>query len=81
MRPAACSARSARPGFLALVAVILCYSMAFGLLEIGMTAYATEKGNAALAGVLLGLMSTGAPSAESPTVAEAGATLNCGNLL
>src|SRR6266850_3347287 len=38
---------------------MICYSTAFGLLEIGMTAYATEKGNAALAGVLLGLMSTG----------------------
>lgn len=49
----------AQPGFLALVAIILCYSTAFGLLEIGLTAYATEKGNAALAGVLLGLMSTG----------------------
>ena len=49
----------AQPRFLALVAVILCYSMAFGLLEIGLTAYATEKGNVALAGVLLGLMSTG----------------------
>ena len=48
-----------RPGFLALTAIILCYSTAFGLLEIGMTAYATEKGNAALAGVLLALMSTG----------------------
>jgi len=48
-----------RPGFVVLIAIILCYSTAFGLLEIGMTAYATEKGNAALAGILLGLMSTG----------------------
>jgi predicted MFS family arabinose efflux permease len=48
-----------RPGFVTLIAIILCYSTAFGLLEIGMTAYATEKGNAALAGILLGLMSTG----------------------
>ena len=46
-------------GFVALIAIILCYSTAFGLLEIGMTAYATERGNAALAGILLGLMSTG----------------------
>jgi MFS family permease len=46
-------------GFTALVAVILCYSMAFGLLEIGLTAYAAEKGSPALAGVLLGLMSAG----------------------
>ena len=49
----------AQPGFLALVGIILCYSTAFGLLEIGMTAYSTERGNAALAGVLLGLMSAG----------------------
>jgi len=48
-----------RPGFVVLIAIILCYSTAFGLLEIGMTAYATERGNAALAGILLGLMSTG----------------------
>jgi MFS family permease len=46
-------------GFMALIALILCYSMAFGLLEIGLTAYATEQGNPALAGVLLGLMSAG----------------------
>jgi hypothetical protein len=49
----------ARTGFLPLVVVILCYSMAFGLLEVGLTAYATEAGNVALAGVLLGLMSAG----------------------
>jgi hypothetical protein len=49
----------AQTGFRALVAVIFCYSMAFGLLEVGMAAYATEAGNVALAGVLLGLMSTG----------------------
>lgn len=45
--------------FVALIAVVLCYSTAFGLLEIGITAYATEAGNTALAGVLLGLMSIG----------------------
>jgi MFS family permease len=49
----------AQTGFPSLVGIVLCYSTAFGLLEIGMTAYATEKGNAALAGVLLGLMSAG----------------------
>jgi predicted MFS family arabinose efflux permease len=49
----------AEPGFPALIGIILCYSTAFGLLEIGLTAYATERGNAALAGVLLGLMSAG----------------------
>jgi MFS family permease len=49
----------AQPGFPALVAIVLCYSSAFGLLEIGITAYATEQGSSALAGVLLGLMSAG----------------------
>ncbi len=49
----------AEPGFIPLIGVVLCYSTAFGLLEVGITAYATEKGNAALAGVLLGLMSVG----------------------
>lgn len=47
------------PGFVPLIAVILCYSMAFGLLEVGVTAYATEVSRPALAGVLLGLMSAG----------------------
>jgi predicted MFS family arabinose efflux permease len=46
-------------GFLPLIAVILAYSTAFGLMEIGITAYATERGQPALAGVLLGLMSAG----------------------
>jgi hypothetical protein len=49
----------AEPGFLALIGVVLCYSIAFGLTEIGLTAYATEAGMPALAGVLLGLMSAG----------------------
>lgn len=49
----------AEPGFVPLVGVILCYSIAFGLTEIGLTAYATETGRPALAGVLLGLMSAG----------------------
>ena len=49
----------AQPGFPRLIAVILCYSMAFGLLEVGLTGYATEVGTVALAGVLLGLMSAG----------------------
>jgi predicted MFS family arabinose efflux permease len=49
----------AQPGFLPLIGVILCYSIAFGLLEIGITAYATELGRPALAGVFLGLMSAG----------------------
>jgi MFS family permease len=47
------------PGFVPLIAVVLCYSIAFGLLEIGLTAYATAHGDQSLAGVLLGLMSAG----------------------
>ena len=49
----------AEPGFLPLLAVIVCYASAFGLVEIGTTAYATETGGPALAGVLLGVMSIG----------------------
>lgn len=47
------------PGFAPLIAVILAYSTAFGLMEIGIAAYATESGRPAMAGVLLGLMSAG----------------------
>jgi predicted MFS family arabinose efflux permease len=46
-------------GFVPLLAVILAYSGAFGLLEIGVTAYAAEAGRPALAGLILGLMSVG----------------------
>ena len=49
----------AERGFLPLLAVVLCYASAFGLVEIGITAYATEAGHPALAGVMLGLMSVG----------------------
>jgi MFS family permease len=49
----------ADPGFVPLLAVIVCYASAFGLVEIGTTAYATETGSPALAGVLLGVMSVG----------------------
>lgn len=49
----------AEPGFPALLAVVVCYAMAFGLIEIGTTAYATEVGRPALAGLLLGIMSIG----------------------
>ena len=45
--------------FPALVAVVLCFASAFGFMEIGVAAYASEKGNPALAGVLLGVMSAG----------------------
>lgn len=49
----------AERGFPPLLAVVLGYSAAFGLVEIGITAYATELGQPALAGVMLGLMSAG----------------------
>jgi MFS family permease len=49
----------AEPGFVSLLAVIVCYASAFGLVEIGTTAYATERGSPALAGLLLGIMSVG----------------------
>lgn len=45
--------------FIALITIVLCYSTAFGLVEIGITAYASEAGDTSLAGILLGLMSTG----------------------
>jgi MFS family permease len=48
-----------QPGFPSLLAVILCYASAFGLVEIGTAAYATEAGGPAIAGVLLGVMSIG----------------------
>lgn len=47
------------PGFVPLLAVIVCYASAFGLVEIGTTAYAAERAGPALAGVLLGIMSIG----------------------
>jgi MFS family permease len=46
-------------GFVPLLAVVLAYSGAFGLLEIGVTAFAVEAGTPALAGLILGLMSVG----------------------
>ena len=49
----------ASPSFLSLLAVVLCYSIAFGLVEIGVTGFAAEAGTPALAGVLLALMSVG----------------------
>lgn len=45
--------------FVKLVLIVLCFATAFGLMEIGVTAYASETGYAALAGVLLGVMSAG----------------------
>ena len=49
----------AQRGFAALVGIVLCFSIAFGLMEVAITAYAAERGHAALAGLLLGLMSAG----------------------
>ncbi len=49
----------AERGFVPLLLVIVCYASAFGLVEIGTTAYASEIGSPALAGVLLGVMSVG----------------------
>ena len=45
--------------FARLVGIVLCFATAFGFLEIGITAYAIEKADAAFAGVLLALMSAG----------------------
>jgi len=47
------------PGFLVLLAIVLIYSIAFGLVEIGVTGFASESGSPAWAGLLLGLMSVG----------------------
>ena len=49
----------AEPGFTALLATIALYASAFGMVEMGVTGYATEWRNPALAGVLLALMSIG----------------------
>lgn len=45
--------------FVALIAVVLCYALAFGLTELAVAAYAAEANYPALAGVFLGLMSAG----------------------
>jgi MFS family permease len=45
--------------FVDLILLVLCFATAFGFLEIGITAYAIEGGDAAFAGVLLGVMSAG----------------------
>jgi MFS family permease len=46
-------------GFPSLIAVVLCFSSAFGFLEVGIVAYASEVKQPALAGVLLGITSAG----------------------
>ena len=48
-----------KSGFIPLITVVLCFAAAFGFLEIGVTAYATEQQSIALAGLLLGLISVG----------------------
>lgn len=45
--------------FVALIVIVVCYAIAFGLTELGATAHANESGRPALAGVFLGLMSAG----------------------
>jgi len=45
--------------FIALVMIVACYAIAFGLTEIGVAAYAAEANRPALAGVFLGVMSAG----------------------
>jgi len=49
----------AQTRFVALIAIVVCYALGFGLTELGATAYANEAGRPALAGVFLGLMSLG----------------------
>jgi predicted MFS family arabinose efflux permease len=45
--------------FIALVTIVACYAIAFGLTEIGVAAYSAEANRPALAGVFLGVMSAG----------------------
>lgn len=49
----------AEPRFAVLLALVCGYASVFGLVEIGVAAYAAESGQPALAGVLLGVMSVG----------------------
>lgn len=56
-RPSSLFGPLAEPGFVPLLVVVVCYSSAFGLVEIGTIAYANELGRPAFAGVLLGVMS------------------------
>jgi MFS family permease len=49
----------AEPGLLVLFAATVCYSVAFGLYEIGVTAFATRQGMPAIAGIALALASLG----------------------
>ena len=49
----------AQRDFVLLIAIVLCYAMAFGLTELAVAAFAAEANRPALAGVFLGLMSAG----------------------
>lgn len=49
----------AQRDFVVLVAIVLCYAMAFGLTELAVAAVASEAKRPALAGIFLGLMSAG----------------------
>ena len=49
----------AEPGLVVLYIATLFYSVAFGLYEIGVTAYATQRGMPAVAGIALALASVG----------------------
>lgn len=49
----------AEPRFALLLLLVVCYASVFGLVEIGVAAYAAESGRPAMAGVLLGVMSVG----------------------
>lgn len=49
----------AQTDFVLLIAIVLCYALAFGLTELAVAAYALEAKRPALAGVFLGLMSAG----------------------
>lgn len=49
----------AEPRFALLLMLVVCYASVFGLVEIGVAAFAAESGSPALAGVLLGVMSIG----------------------
>ena len=45
--------------FLSLLGLVTCYASVFGLVEIGVTAFAADAGKPALAGLYLGVMSVG----------------------
>ena len=62
IRPRGASGRwgvFAEPGLVVLFAATVLYSMAFGLYEVGVTAWATKRGMPAVAGIALALASLG----------------------